>query len=132
MEDVKKWQALPDEEKDKVLKTFLQRLNGLNYKDICKRHDLMTEADMGTYAYKHPVLVLRLADEKMSHQIMNWLYSTVDTSQGEMHVPLFGYFLDEIVFDKSSLMSYDDHEKEILRQAIRIIQEKGTGKEKQP
>lgn len=131
MEDIKKWQALSDEEKDIVLKTFLQRLGGLNYKEICKRHDLITEADIGTYAYKQPVLVLRLADEKMSHQIMDWLYSTVDTSQGEMHVPLFGYFLDEIVFDKSSLMSYDDHEKEILRQAIRIIQEKGIGKEEQ-
>jgi len=130
MEDIEKWQALSDEEKDKALKALLQRLDGLNYKDICKHHDLMTESDMSAYAYKHPVLVLRLADEKMSHQIMSWLFSTVDTSQGKMHVPLFGYFLDEIVFDKSSLMSYDDNEKEILRQAIRIIQEKGTGKEK--
>lgn len=129
MEDIKKWQALSEEEKDKVLKEFLNRLDGLNYKDICHSSALMEEANLGTYKFKHPVLVLRLADEKMSHQIMAWLYSTVETSQGKIHVPLFGYFLDEIVFDKSSLMSYDDNEKEILRQAIRIIQEKAVGQE---
>lgn len=130
MEDIEKWQALPDEEKDKVLKNFWDRLKGFDYKEICREFGMMESLGMGMYGLKNPVLVLRLADEKMSHQIMSWLYHTADTSQGKMHIPLFGYFLDEIVFDKSSLMSYDDNEKEILRQAIRIIQEKGTGKEK--
>lgn len=31
----------------------------------------------------------------------------------------------EFVFDKSFLMNYDDEEKEVLRDAIRILKNKG-------
>lgn len=128
-EDIKKWQALPDEEKTAVLQSFLKRLDGLKYEDICKTHERMRDIRAGDWVWEHPVLVLRLADKKMTEQILAWMYHKVETSQGEIHVPFGGYFLEELVFDKFSLMQYSDDEKEILRQAMQILQEKGIGKE---
>lgn len=127
--DVERWQALPDEEKASVLKDFLSRLDGMDYAEICRTHDRIAETGHGSWAWEHPVLILRLADRKMAHQIMAWMHSTVQTSQGEMHIPFGGYFLEEVTFDKSSLMQYSESEKEILRQAMRILREKGVGEE---
>lgn len=125
---VERWKALPDEEKQKVLDEFKRRIDNLVYSDICKSYEFYQE-NGGNYKWKHPVLLLRLADEKMTHQILSWLYSEVETSQGKMNVPFGGYFLEEITFDKSSLMAYDDEEKEVLRKAIQIIRNKGVGNE---
>lgn len=127
--DVERWQALPDEEKASVMKDFLSRLNGMDYAEICRTHERIEETECGGWAWEHPVLLLRLADRKMAHHIMAWMYSTAQTSQGEMHIPFAGYFLEEVTFDKSSLMQYSDTEKEILRQAMKILREKGVGED---
>ena len=125
---VEKWKALPDEEKQKVLDAFKRRIDNLVYSDICKSYERYQEVG-GNYKWEHPVLLLRLADEKMTSHILSWLYSEVETSQGKMNIPFGGYFLEEITFDKSSLMAYDDEEKEVLRKAIQIIRNKGVGNE---
>lgn len=99
----------------------------MNYDEICRTNDLFNESNVGTFGYKHPVLILRLADPKMAHQIMAWMYYTENTSQGEIRVPFAGYFIDEITFDKSSLMNYSEEEKAILKQAMEILRGKGVG-----
>lgn len=125
---VEKWKALPDEEKQKVLDAFKRRIDNLEYSDICKSYEFYQEVGENC-KWEHPVLLLRLADEKMTPHILSWLYSEVETSQGKMNVPFGGYFLEEITFDKSSLMAYSDEEKEVLRKAIQIIRNKGVGNE---
>ena len=126
-EEVKKWEALPNEEKNSVLNSFLRRLDNMNYDEICRTYDLFNESNLGTFGYKHPALILRLADPKMAHQIMAWMYHTENTSQGEIRVPFAGYFIDEITFDKVSLMNYSEEEKAILKQAMEILRGKGVG-----
>lgn len=126
-EEVKKWEALPNEEKNSVLNSFLHRLDNMNYDEICRTYDLFNESNLDTFGYEHPVLILRLADPKMAHQIMAWMYHKENTSQGEIRVPFAGYFIDEITFDKSSLMNYSEEEKVILKQAIGILRGKGVG-----
>lgn len=126
-EEVKKWEALPNEEKNSVLKSFLRRLDNMNYDKICRTYDLFNESNLDTFGYEHPVLILRLADPKMAHQIMAWMYYKENTSQGKIRVPFAGYFIDEITFDKSSLMNYSEDEKAILNQAMKILRGKGVG-----
>lgn len=126
-EEVKKWEALPNEEKNSVLNGFLRCLDNMNYDKICRTYDLFNESNLGTFGYEHPVLLLRLADPKMAHQIMAWMYHKENTSQGEIRVPFAGYFIDEITFDKSSLMNYSEEEKAILKQAMEILRGKGVG-----
>lgn len=126
-EEVKKWEALPNEEKNSVLNSFLRRLDNMNYDEICRTYDLFNGSNLGTFGYEHPVLMLRLADPKMAHQIMAWMYHEENTSQGKIRVPFAGYFIDEITLDKSSLMNYSEEEKAILKQAIEILRCKGVG-----
>lgn len=126
-EEVKKWMALSNEEKNSVLNSFLRHLDNMNYDKICRTSDLLKKSKFGTFEYEHPVLLLRLADPKMAHQIMAWMFLKENSSQGEIRVPFAGYFIDEIHFDKSSLMNYSEEEKFILKQAIDILRGKGVG-----
>lgn len=119
--------ALSNEEKNSVLNSFLRHLDNMNYDEICRTYDLLNESNLGTFEYEHPVLILRLADPKMAHQIMAWMCLKENSSQGEIRVPFAGYFIDEIHFDKSSLMNYSEEEKAILKQAIDILRGKGVG-----
>lgn len=125
--EVEIWECLSNEEKQQVLDSFKQCIGNLNYSEICKSYEKYKEE--GVYGgWKNPVLLLKLADEKMAHHILTWLYSTVKTSQGNIRIPFCGYFLEEITFDKSSLMEYSEEEKDILRKAIDIIKDKGVGR----
>lgn len=126
-EEVKKWEALPNEEKNSVLNSFLRRLDNMNYDKICRTYDLFNESNLDTFGYEHPVLILRLADPKMAHQIMAWMYYKENTSQGKIRVPFAGYFIDEIAFDKSLLMNYSEDEKAVLKHAMEILRSKGVG-----
>ena len=79
-----------------------------------------------TMAYENPVLVLKLIDPIMADMVLSWMYNKVELPNGKKtEVPFLGYNLMEFVFDKSSLMNYDDEEKEVLRDAIRILKNKG-------
>ena len=125
--EVEIWECLSNEEKQQVLDSFKQRIGNLNYSEICKSYEKYKEE--GVYGgWKNPVLLLKLADKKMAHHILTWLYSTVKTSQGNIRIHFCGYFLEEITFDKSSLMEYSEEEKDILRKAIDIIKDKGVGR----
>ena len=91
----------------------------------------MTEAGAGTHGvYQNPCIVLELFDPIMAPTIMSWMYrnfddngDTVGYAQGSP-APLFGYNLIELTFDKGTLMEFSDSEKQILREAMRIIGEK--------
>jgi len=81
-------------------------------------------------AYENPCIVLQLVDPIMAADIFAWMYMPFDENGEPTEytkgnpAPLFGYNLVEFVLDKHSLMDFSDKEKEILREAMRIIGEK--------
>ena len=66
----------------------------------------------------------------MACTIMDWMYRNFDDNGDTSGygkgspAPLFGYRMVELVFDKGTLMEFSDSEKQVLREAMRIIGEK--------
>lgn len=125
---VENWKALTDEEKTEELRSLI---DGADYKEYKRMYDWfkndrnkIIEGDYG--AYPNPVIVLELIDPVMTHELMAWMYR-----QGKKlnQVPLFGYKMTELHFDKRSLMNFSDHEKSILQDAIKILQDRAIRNE---
>lgn len=129
-----KWSALTDEQKTAFMRKVFKNMNfgdSFDYADCRKLYERMTEEGSGTYGvYQNPCIVLELVDPIMAPAIMAWMYASFDDN-GErvgytkgQQAPLFGYNMIELTFDKSTLMEFSDTEKQILREAMRIIGEK--------
>ena len=115
------WAALTDEEKTIELQ---QLIPGADYKKYKEGYERMKElkpdwADYGSY--EHPVICLELIDPVMTDLMMAWMYR-----EGEKlnQIPVFGYKMNELFFDKASLFNFDDTEREIIKQAIKILKSK--------
>ena len=119
------WAALTDEEKTIELQ---QLIPGADYKKYKEDYERMKEfkpdwADYGSY--EHPVICLELIDPVMTDLIMAWMYQ-----QGEKldQIPVFGYKMNQLYFDKASLFNFDDNERAIIKEAIEILKSKvGNG-----
>jgi hypothetical protein len=129
-----KWQSMTDEQKTSYMRKVFKEMNigdSFDYAECRRVHDRMTAVDAGTYGvYQNPCIVLELFDPIMAPAIMRWMYRNFDDNgdavgyaQGSP-APLFGYKLVELTFDKGTLMEFSDSEKQILREAMRIIGEK--------
>lgn len=115
------WTALTDEEKTIELQALIP---GADYKKYKEGYERMKElkpdwADYGSY--EHPVICLELIDPVMTDLIMAWMYR-----EGEKlnQIPVFGYKMTELFFDKASLFNFDDTEREIIKQAVKILKTK--------
>ena len=120
------WAALTTEEKTKELQRVLP---GADYQYFLDDYNLIKEFDSNSTLlceWEHPVLVLKLIDPVMATQIMTWMYR-----QGEKlaNVPFFGYSLEEIHFDKDNLPTFSESEKEIIKEAIKILNKNFNNKE---
>ena len=125
-----KWNGMTDEQKTKFMRNVFKQLNfgdEFDYAESRKHYERMKEAGLGSHgAYANPCITLELVDPIMATEILSWMYSHFDdegnntVSSGETP-PIFGYNMTELTFDKSTLMDYNDSEKEVLREAIRII-----------
>lgn len=135
MVDKEQWEKLSDEDKSYVIGKFCESLGlgkDFDYAKAREYHDRVQEGyrqarlTNNNMAYENPVLVLKLIDPIMADMILAWMYAKVELPNGKKtEVPFLGYNLMEFVFDKNSLMNYDDEEKEVLRDAIRILKNKG-------
>lgn len=121
------WEYLTDEEKTKELQRLIP---GLNYTELKEEYErCINHERLATLCpkWERPVLELELIDPVMTHLLMGYMYQ-----QGEKltQVPLFGYKLNTIHFDITSVANYSDSEQAILREAISIIEKKiNNGKE---
>ena len=133
-----KWQSMTDEQKTSYMRKVFKSMNiGESY-DYAKDREVyerLTENNVTHGVYQNPCIVLELFDPVMAHTIMSWMYRNFDDNgdavgytQGSP-APLFGYSLIELTFDKSTLMDFSDNEKQVLREAMRIIGEKTKQKD---
>ena len=132
--DKEKWSALTDEQKTAYMRNVFKELNfgeSFDYAECRKLHERMMKVGHGVYGvYENPCIVLQLVDPIMAPAIMGWMYTCFDDNGNRVDytagkpAPLFGYKMIELVLDKGSLMEFSDSEKEILREAMRIIGEK--------
>nr|UWI27731.1 MAG: hypothetical protein [Bacteriophage sp.] len=135
MVDKEQWEKLSDEDKSYVIGEFCEKLGlgkDFDYAKAREYHDRVQESyrqarlTNNTMSYENPVLVLKLIDPILADMILAWMYTKVELPNGKKtEVPFLGYNLIEFVFDKSSLMNYNSEEKEVLRDAIRILKNKG-------
>ena len=129
-----KWQSMTDEQKTSYMRKVFKSMNigeSFDYAECRRIYERMTDERGGMYGvYQNPCIVLELFDPIMAADIMSWMYRNFDDNGdavGYTHgspAPLFGYKMVELVFDKCSLMEFSDSEKQILREAMRIIGEK--------
>ena len=136
---IEKWQSLNEEQRNKIVNKIHEVMNFSNtnfYKDYVAlennlKNELGENGYTGLISNENPCLVLTLCDPVLSRIIQRWLYSTIIVFDDDGSIiwndrmPFAGFFLDEIYFDKSSLMKYSDEEKEIINKAIDIIKNKG-------
>ena len=135
MVDKEQWEKLSDEDKSYVIGKFCEELGlgkDFDYAKAREYHERVQEGyrqarlTNNTMAYENPVLVLKLIDPIMADMVLSWMYNKVELPNGKKtEVPFLGYNLMEFVFDKSSLMNYNSEEKEVLRDAICILKNKG-------
>lgn len=132
--DKEKWQSMTDEQKTSYMRKVFKEMNigdCFDYAECRRVYDRMTDAGAGTHGVFHnPCIVLELFDPVMASTIMSWMYrkfddngDSVDCDEGSP-APLFGYNMVELTIDKGTLMEFSDSEKQILREAMRIIGEK--------
>lgn len=132
--DKEKWQSMTDEQKTSYMRKVFKEMNigdCFDYTECRRLYDRMTEVGAGTHGvYQNPCIVLELFDPIMASTIMSWMYRNFDDNGNTAGygkgspAPLFGYNLVELTFDKGTLMKFSDNEKQILREAMRIIGEK--------
>ena len=126
---------MTDEQKTSYMRKVFKDLNigdSFDYAECRRVYDLINwGADAGTYGvYHNPCIVLELFDPIMAPTLMSWMYrnfddngDAVDHTKGSP-APIFGYNMVELTFDKGTLMEFSDNEKQILREAMRIIRDK--------
>lgn len=129
-----KWQSMTDEQKTSYMRNVFKSMNigdSFDYAECRRVYERMTEAGKSAYGvYENPCVVLELFDPIMACCIMDWMYGSFN-DKGERTdnhtggtAPLFGYKMVELYFNKGSLMNFTDSEKQVLREAMRIIGEK--------
>lgn len=127
-----KWDAMSDEQKTIFMRNVFKDMNlgeNFDYKECKKRAERFKEVSNEYYgAYKNPCIVVELVDPIMACSLMSWMYGMYNETgerigDGET-APLFGYNMAELYYDKGSLMEFTDNEKSILREAMRIIEDK--------
>lgn len=130
---------MTDEQKTSYMRKVFKTLNigdGFDYAERREAFKRINEATRSYSVYENPCIVLELFDPIMTPTILGWMYCNFDDNgdlvdhQGDT-APLFGYRMTELFFDKSSLMESSDNEKQILREAMRIINEKTKRKGEQ-
>ena len=129
-----KWESMTDEQKTSYMRKVFKNMNigeSFDYAECRRVYDGMIEAGIGTYGvYQNPCIVLELFDPIMAPAILDWMYCNFDDNGDRAEygkgnpAPLFGYNMIELTFDKGTLMGFSDTEKQILRDAMRIIAEK--------
>ena len=136
-----KWQSMTDEQKTSYMRKVFKEMNigdSFDYAECRRVYERLTETGKGTYGvYENPCIVLELFDPIMACCLLDWMYGSfddngdrVDACSGGGTAPfLFGYKMVELYLNKGSLMDFSDSEKQVLREAMRIIGEKT--KEKQ-
>lgn len=120
---------MTDEQKTSYMRKIFKELNigdSFDYTECRRVYDIITEVGV----YHNPCIVLELFDPIMAPTLMSWMYrnfddngDVVDHTKGSP-APIFGYNMVELTFDKSTLMEFSDNEKQILREAMRIIRDK--------
>ena len=128
-----KWSALTDEQKTAYMRKVFKSMNigdCFDYAQCREVHKRLTENGQTWGVYENPCVVLQLYDPIMASSIMSWMYGCYDDEGNRVEytkgdsAPIFGYKMIELVFDKGSLMEFSDTEKQVLREAMRIINEK--------
>ena len=135
---IDKWQSLNDEQRNRIVQRMHEVMDFNNpnfYFDCVKVEAKLKEINGGGWtgliSNPNPCLVLTCCDPLLSRIIGIWLNTEiqVEDKDGSIiwndRIPFAGFFLDEIYFDKSSLMQYSDDEKDIINKAIDIIKNKG-------
>lgn len=113
------WENLTDDEKTQELQEIMP---GVNYKYYKELYNMCMEHGRLNPAFENPCLSLKLIDPVLTMMLWSWMYSK---GKKLNNIPLFGYRLEEITIDKSSLMNFTNSEKDILSSAIKILQDKG-------
>lgn len=131
------WNSLSSEEKTKAIRHFLEK-NGLidfDY-DKAKSHYEQITKQFGDKSWtyfcnlKNPVIELKELDPVLSYMVYSLLYTAYDyvLPNGETKtdtIPILGFNVEAIHFDKSSLMNFSDSEKQVLSEAMNILKSKG-------
>ena len=131
------WDSWFDDEKTQFMRgvfadfAFGQEFDYAKERDNYERWQerLKTEgAPCGVTPCKNPCLVLTLIDPILAEWVFSWMYrgfnkdgTTEDKGETKYLAPIFGYVLDEYVLDKHSLMQYSDSERQILADAVKIL-----------
>lgn len=113
------WSELTDEEKTAELQKIIPGADYAEYRKDYERLKGLGRADF--FTFDKPVVVLELIDPIMASELASWMYRRGDKLN---NIPVFGYKLVELTFDKASLMGFSKEEQSILHQAIHIIQSK--------
>ena len=132
--DKEKWQSMTDEEKTMFMRKAFKSMSigdSFDYAECRKVYEMMKEAGLSAYSvYENPCIVLELVDPIMTFCLTDWMFYYFD-DKGEkadrysgITAPLFGYNMVELYLNKGSLMNFSDSEKQVLREAMRIIGEK--------
>lgn len=126
-----KWESLSDEQKTSAMREFINKvgLNNFDYTKAREQRDrfIKAKSDMAFTCYsdlKNPCLTLKLVDPVLTDFMFAWMYAK--SSEHGVAIPFMGYELEEITFNKSTLMEYSDEEKQTLTAAIEILKKKGV------
>ena len=115
------WAALTDEEKTRELQELIPGADYKQYKEYFERMKELKPDWLDYGTFEHPVICLELIDPIMTSELMAWMYR-----QGEKldQIPVFGYKMNELFFDKASLFNFTDNEREVIKHAIEILKAK--------
>ena len=131
------WNSLSSKEKTKAIRYFLEA-NGLidfDYDEAKFDYERLTEK-LGDKSWtyfcnlKNPLIELKEIDPVLSYMVYSLLYTAYDyvLPNGEIKsntIPILGFNVEAIHFDKSSLMNFSDSEKQVLSEAMNILKSKG-------
>lgn len=132
--DIKdKWNALSNADKTKVMRAFLESVNLTDFdytSQLAFRDKIDKETNFDNTIFpqlEQPCLALELIDGNMTNFLTTWLYRRIKIDGiWDDVVPFAGYIVNELHFNKSSLMAYSENEKAILNEAIKILKRKGV------
>lgn len=118
------WASLTDEEKTHELQKLIP---GVTYQEYKTEYERLKELGKEDFmVFNNPVITLELIDPVMAASLLSWMYRHGDKIN---HIPLFGYEMKELTFDKSSLMGFSDDEKNVLSHAFNILKNRIYTKE---
>lgn len=129
------WNNLSSEEKTKAIRHFLksQELVDFDYDKIKAQYEKIT-SELGDKAWcyfcqlENPMLELSAIDPVLSYLVYSLMFTThkynVDGKEVEDTIPLLGFRVDSIFNSKAAVMNFSDGEKQVLVEAMRIIQDK--------